>query len=157
MFFCLGICVCKCRCNCGSTNSEDFCKCLKKAPECFHSIAVKIELRQKNKIEKMKLVPLSQIKRKLTYERKGGKKAPRQNDFTPKKLHVKKTEAATNTNEGFIKDNLLEKASVVRQLDKELSNPKCFRVEPALRKTIDQVMDSNPLILSMLNSLLFYN
>lgn len=65
-----GICICKCRCTCGIRKPDEYCKCLKKAPECFHSIAVEVEIHRKEKIEKMKLVPLSQIKRNFRMSEK---------------------------------------------------------------------------------------
>ena len=103
----------------------------------------------------MKLAPLSQIKRKLTYERKGGKKAPRPADFTPKKPKLVGTETATKVKKHFSNKDLLEKTTIVRQLDMELSDPnnRCKKTDLEI---VDQVKSSTPLLLGMLNSILVY-
>ena len=104
--FLKGQCVCKCRCTCGSQKPEEICKCLKKAPVAFIQLPSRLRFVEWTKLRKYS--PLSKIKRNLTKERKGGKKAHGQNDFTPKKPRVNSSEQSTNTNQHPNKNDQLE-------------------------------------------------
>lgn len=77
--------ICKCRCKCRVQVPDKLCKCLYRSNECFHIIAVKNATGNKNGHLRMKTQSLIESKRASALERKGGKKQPRQADYSPSK------------------------------------------------------------------------
>lgn len=65
----------------------------------------------------MKLAPLSYLKRKLNQETKGGKKKPRQQDCTPKKLPVNQTKKIVADIDSPSRKTDAPKKTVSRHLD----------------------------------------
>lgn len=75
---------CRCICLRDRTEPNVRCKCLKKAIECFHVIALKTITDKEGKIKPMRDNRLAETKRTYGKEGVGGKKASRPRDTTPK-------------------------------------------------------------------------